>query len=474
MKSPFLHSAQRPLLGLPSPFSPRASFSSLLNSPCPEKLTLHTPLLSPHPFGPLTPKTPRTPSAEYNTFPAPSSTRHITWWSAYFLIISRVIGSGIFAAPGVIAVSAGSIGLTIVLWLIGALVAACGLAVSLELGCMLPRSGGEKIYLEFMYPHPRFLTSTIVAAQATLLGFTASNALIFGKYLLFALDLPPTDGATRACAAGLILAVTAIHTRFLRGGIALQNALGWIKILVLAFMVAAGFSALLFPPPVTHHTPPPPAPTSIWAGSSLSLSTLAPALLQVSYAYSGTTTLNTVLDEVQHPIRTLRTAAPAALATICLFYTLLNAAYLTLIPISSLRSNPSTIAALFFARLFSNTTATRLLPLLVALSAAGSAMVTAFAQSRVNAAVARGGFLPYAKTLAAPSRWGTPAGGLALHAAASLAVILLPPRGAAYAFILQAAGYPAQATTLARVKCGDRTYPVRRLMRMMGAWLMHV
>lgn len=69
----------------------------------------------------------------------------LTWSSAYILVVSRVIGSGVFATPGSIVKSVGSIGLTLVVWLIGTALAACGLAVSMEYGCMLPRSGGGKV-----------------------------------------------------------------------------------------------------------------------------------------------------------------------------------------------------------------------------------------------------------------------------------------------------------------------------------------
>lgn len=69
----------------------------------------------------------------------------LSWSSAYILVVSRVIGSGIFATPGSIVKSAGSVGLSLLLWLVGTILAACGLAVSLEYGCMLPRSGGEKV-----------------------------------------------------------------------------------------------------------------------------------------------------------------------------------------------------------------------------------------------------------------------------------------------------------------------------------------
>jgi hypothetical protein len=68
--------------------------------------------------------------------------RNLGWSSAYILIMSRVIGSGIFATPGSIVQSVGSIGITLSLWVFGALIAWLGLAISLEYGCMLPRSGG--------------------------------------------------------------------------------------------------------------------------------------------------------------------------------------------------------------------------------------------------------------------------------------------------------------------------------------------
>lgn len=69
--------------------------------------------------------------------------RNLGWSSAYILIMSRVIGSGIFATPGAIVQSVGSIGITLLLWVAGALIAWLGLAISLEYGCMLPRSGGK-------------------------------------------------------------------------------------------------------------------------------------------------------------------------------------------------------------------------------------------------------------------------------------------------------------------------------------------
>jgi len=294
-------------------------------------------LLSPYPTSLQTPRTPKTQLGELNTLSEGSSgIRTIGWSSAYILIISRVIGSGIFAIPGVIAQSAGSIGVSLVLWFVGAIVAACGLVLSLELGCMLPRSGGEKVYLEFIYDRPRFLASIIIAVQAALLGFTASNCIVFGKYMLFALSIPVTDFSQRICAAGLIISITIIHARFLKGGIIIQNTLGWIKITVVAFMAFAGISVVIFKPiqiqQNVHHHKQPFSWDHIWSCSEWNFGTLATSFFKVSYAYSGYDNVNNVLDEVKDPIRTLKTAAPAAMITIFFFYMLLNVAYFIVVP----------------------------------------------------------------------------------------------------------------------------------------------
>jgi hypothetical protein len=93
-----------------------------------------------------------TRSVEDDVLPETSTLgRTITWSSAYILVISRVIGSGIFATPGVIVRDVGSVGLSLSLWLVGAIIAACGLVVGLEYGCMLPRSGGEKASVSGKY-----------------------------------------------------------------------------------------------------------------------------------------------------------------------------------------------------------------------------------------------------------------------------------------------------------------------------------
>ena len=316
---------------------------------------------------------------ELNTLPETATIgRNVTWLSAYMLTVHRMIGSGIFATPGNIYKSVGSIGLTLIIWIVGALTAGCGLAISLELGCMLPRSGGIKVYLEFMYQRPRFLASTMVAIQAVVLGFTASNCIVFGEYILVALDKELTPAAQRTLAVVLLTAITIVHGCFLKTGIYVQNVLGWIKIGLMAFMAILGVVALFLPHPATHEGATMLSLARLFEGSKWNPLALSTAFFNVFYSFAGYDNVNNVLNEVKNPIRTLKTMAPTALLTVALFYLMLNIAYFLVVPLQEIEDSGELIAALFFRRIFGPGFASRGLPVLVALSAAGNVMVVTF------------------------------------------------------------------------------------------------
>lgn len=306
--------------------------------------------------------------------------RTISWSSAYILVISRVIGSGIFATPGVIVKAVGSVGLSLSLWVLGAVIAACGLAVALEYGCMLPRSGGEKVYLEFTYRKPRYLASTLMAVQAVLLGFTASNCIVFAQYTLYAFDIEATDFLRKGLAVGLLTAITIVHGCFRRTGIAIQNFLGWIKVGLVIFMVLSGLFVVIFKPEGldgrrSHF----PIGADIWKDTEWSWGTISTALFKVFYSYAGLNNVSNVLNEVRNPVRTLKSVSITALITACILYSLVNVAYFIVIPLDEIKESKELIAALFFEKVFGPTVGKVILPLAVALSGVGNVMVVTFA-----------------------------------------------------------------------------------------------
>ncbi|OTB08296.1 hypothetical protein M426DRAFT_18973 [Hypoxylon sp. CI-4A] len=378
--------------------------------------------------------------------------RNIDWKSAYIIAISRVIGSGIFAVPGVILTSVGSIGLSLLLWVLGAVVVACGLAVSLEYGCMLPRSGGDKVYLEFTYPWPRFFASTMIAVQAVLLGFTASNCIIFSQYVHFVFDVETRDFSKKALAVALLTVITIIHGVWYRAGIRIQNFLGWVKVGLVIFMVFAALYVVIFRPEQEDSEDKPMSLQSwegLWEGSDWNPGTIATSLFKVFYSYAGLSNLNNVMNEVKDPVRTLKSVSLTALVTACLLYLLANLAYFAVVPIDEIKKGGQLVAALFFERTFGPNVGKRFLPLAVALSAGGNVMVVTFALARLNQEIARAGFLPFSKLLSSSKPFGAPMGGLIVHYIPSILVITLPPSGEVYSFILEVEAYPGQFFALA-------------------------
>lgn len=89
-----------------------------------------------------------------------------------------------------------------------------------------------------------------------------------------------------------------------------------------------------------------------------------------------------VMNEVKNPVRTLKSVGTTALATACALYLLINVAYLSVVPLDEIKSSGELIAALFFERLFGPRLGRTILPLAVALSAAGNVMVVSFSMVR--------------------------------------------------------------------------------------------
>ncbi len=294
--------------------------------------------------------------------------RDLSWQSAYIIVISRVIGSGIFATPGTIIRSVGSIGLSLLLWVVGAIVAGFGLSIALEYGCMLPRSGGDKVYLEYTYRYPRFLASTYIAVMVISLGFTASNCIVFSQYVLFAFDVShPSEFLRKGLAVAALTIITVIHGCFRTSGIRIQNFLGWIKVGLIIFMILSGLYVVVFRPAAsspesTEALRPFASWDGVWEGSEWNWGAMATSLFKVFYSFAGLENANNVLNEVKDPVRTLRFVSLTALTTACIMYLLINVAYFLVVPIEAIKSSGELVAALFFRGVFGERVGGKILP----------------------------------------------------------------------------------------------------------------
>lgn len=71
--------------------------------------------------------------------------------AAYGMIISIVIGSGVFTSSGSIDTNVPSPGVALVIWLVGGVLAWSGASTMAELGTAIPGEGGVQPYLQYMY-----------------------------------------------------------------------------------------------------------------------------------------------------------------------------------------------------------------------------------------------------------------------------------------------------------------------------------
>lgn len=314
---------------------------------------------------------------------------------------------------------------------------------------MIPRSGGEKVYLEAMYKRPKLLASTIFAVYAIVLGFTASGCIVFAQYVVAASGKTATEWEKRGIAIGVITFVTVAHTMVPRWALRGMNAVGVIKIIVLLFIVVTGWAVLggatsvRIPDPKVNFR-------NAFAGSSGSGYEWAIALYKVLNSYTGWSNASYVLNEVKNPVRTLKIAAPLGLGICGALYMLANVAYFAAATKEEVAASEQTVAALFMSKVFGEA-AQKAISVLIAISAFGNVMTVTFAQARVNQELAKEGIIPFPKFWASSWPKGAPGAGLLLHWIPSFIITVAIPFGDAYNFILDVEGYPGSVINFAVV-----------------------
>ncbi|KAL2827406.1 amino acid permease-domain-containing protein [Aspergillus cavernicola] len=367
----------------------------------------------------------------------PEDRRQIGVVSASFLIFNRVIGTGIFATPSTILSLSGSVGLSLFMWVAGTLIAVAGTAVYLEWGTAIPKNGGEKNYLEYVYKKPRFLATAMFAAYAVLLGWAASNSVVFGQYILNAADVEVGRWNQRGIGLACITAAFLIHALAVKWGLLLQNVLGVIKLIIILFVIVSGWVALAGHTKIeTPHNF-----TNAFEGTTGSGYGIVMALYNVIWSFIGYSNANYALSETRNPTRTLKIAAPIAIGSVGILYMLCNIAYFAAVPKEQFLSSGQIVAATFFGNMFGSR-AEKVMSVFVALSAFGNVLSVIFSQGRIVQELGREGILPFSKLWASNKPFKSPAAGLFEHWVVSIIIMLAPPPGDAYNFLVNLISYP--------------------------------
>jgi amino acid transporter len=310
------------------------------------------------------------------------------------------------------------VGVSLFLWVIGGVLTFCGLSVWLEFGLAIPRSGGEKNYLERIYKHPRYLATCVLASQMILLGFSSGNALAFGRYILVASGSTQGDGwAARGIGVAATTFAVVLHSVAPKWGIRLVNVLGVFKVVILLLIVFSGFAALAgrlrVPVPNNFHNAFELEVTDDYGGTGAY--GYANALLNVVYSYKGWENANYVIGELKHPRKTLAIAAPLAIGGVTILYVLANVAYFAAIPKKDLATSEVLVAALFFKNVFGESAGAKSLPVFVSLSNLGNVLAVSFAHARLNQEFGKEALLPFSRFWASIKPFGAPAPAVSVH-----------------------------------------------------------
>ncbi|KAL4762387.1 APC family permease [Aspergillus foveolatus] len=379
---------------------------------------------------------PETDRDEYDGFS--HQRRHLGLLSTTFLITNRMIGTAIFSTPSAIAASVGSAGAALALWVVGLILAFCGLYIWIELGSLMPRSGGEKVYLEAAYPSPPMLVTTVFAVHIIFLGFTGIGSVVVAENLLLALNGSATDWVKRGLAIAVLTIIATIHINFSTLGVKIMNVLASVKLLILFLIIVAGLRALRGDLPQI----PDPASSlkSPFTGSSSSVSHYTNALFKILATYQGWSNAAYVLDEVKNPRKVLKIAGVVGVGTVGILYTLTNISYFIVATPDEISKTGVTVVALLIGKVFGDTmlwlTAT-----LAALSSFGNLMTASFTMSRVVREFAREGIVPYSRFFAATTSSGSPSAAFLLVFLSSAVMILFIPFGEVYNFLLDVSQY---------------------------------
>ncbi|MBK1649681.1 APC family permease [Rhabdochromatium marinum] len=314
--------------------------------------------------------------------------RRIGLISATVLVVANMVGTGIFTTSGLILAELGSPTALLLCWLLGGLFALTGALCYAELGAMLPRAGGEYVYLrESFGPLPAFISGWI----SLIVGFSApiaAAAIAFATYLLGANqpDWPIIEigGQTLvsvspitalACAAVILLSLAHYHS--LQMGQGMQNLLTSFKIgLILTFIIGGFWFGEASIRPVIADS------TTMPSGGQLAV-----ALIFISFAYSGWNAAAYVGGEIRQPERNLPLALIIGTLLVILLYVLLNLTYLYALPVSAMAGvldvGTAAATALFggeIGRLFGIAIAVGLLSVISAMIMAGPRVYYAMAR----------------------------------------------------------------------------------------------
>lgn len=312
--------------------------------------------------------------------------RRISGFTATCVLVSSVIGTGVFTTTGFMARDIGDPWLILLVWGAGALLALMGAMCYSELGAAFPFVGGDYVYLREAY-HPFFAFLSGWASFTVGFGAAiAAGAMGFASYVVQLIPNEPYSTLLiKGFALALIWSLTAVHVAGVGPGGLLQQLFTVLKVGAILLLIVGAFT-------VGHgdweHLVMPTGKPDVGLG------TLVVSFIFVTYAYSGWNAAGYIAGEILNPTRSIPRTMIGGTLLVGTVYVVLNVVYFYALPIQALAAPPLMPVAEKVAVGMFGQAAAQFVTIMLCISIAGAVSAMIWTGPRVYYAMARDGFLP--------------------------------------------------------------------------------
>ena len=239
-----------------------------------------------------------------------------------------MIGSGIFYIGAIVLQRSGmSPGLALLVWLIGGLVTLLSGLCYAELGAMMPKAGGNYVYLRETYGERIAFISGFANFTLGNSGSIAALGVAFASAL--ATFVPLDSLAQKIVAIIAVIVLSLVNIRGIRNAAWVNNLFMILKLAPIALILFAGlFLGEQHPDLLT-------LPAQMPSIGSL-LSMIGFAVIATLWAYEGWTNLNVIAEEIRDPHRNIPLAIILSIVGVTILYVLFNYAIFRVLPLETI------------------------------------------------------------------------------------------------------------------------------------------
>ncbi|MCS6991842.1 MAG: amino acid permease [Chitinophagales bacterium] len=302
------------------------------------------------------------------------------------IVVSMVIGIGIFRNPAIVAQQAGNAFNFFLVWVVGGLVAFCGALTFAEIGSRLPVAGG--FYRIFSLCYSPALAFMLIWTYILLTAGAVAAVTFTGVQYLAPVILPvqlQQPASEKIMFVGVIGVLFTINYLGIKAGSMTQNLLSLVKIVLVLVLI----SALVLASPESH------MPTNLSYTSAdpktwfLAVGT---ALVGVYFSYGGYQNTANLGADAHCPHRTIPRGILLAMLIVVALYLLINFTYVYVLGFEQLKQAPLVAEAL--ARRMMGDAGSAFAGIAIFLSVLGYVNAALLFVPRVFYAMAQEGVLP--------------------------------------------------------------------------------